>query len=322
MPLTTLTLETRPAYALIRGVGGEQGFVGEASAGLRREDFLWPLVRGSAKITYAVEEIEAYTSQGPKLHLGLSRWFWDRRLQLAVGYQIQVSQFLRISDAVDEMSAEQVGLQSPYRLAMLEQSVTYDRRDNPITPRRGIYADLRFEESASYWGSEFSYASLSPDLRGYLPLGGRATIAARTRLGVVLSGDNLPITQRYFGGGATSQRGFAQRRLSPVASALGKTVGIGGSALWESSLELRIDMMRLMERWLAVAIFADAGDVRQEFSELDPGHPHVAVGGGIRYHTPVGPLRFDLGYRVNRTGPEEPDPSARWAFHFTLGEAF
>ncbi|MGE3458286.1 MAG: BamA/TamA family outer membrane protein, partial [Kofleriaceae bacterium] len=66
----------------------------------------------------------------------------------------------------------------------------------------------------------------------------------------------------------------------------------------------------------------DGADVRERTAELDPGELHWAAGGGLRVATPVGPFRFDLGYRLNRTGASEPRPGERVAFHLSIGEAF
>ena len=78
---------------------------------------------------------------------------------------------------------------------------------------------------------------------------------------------------------------------------------------------------------IRVVGFVDAGDVRESFADIDLAKPHVAVGLGFRWDLPIGPLRVDVGRRVNRTGAMtdgalNPDPNAVWAFHFGLGEAF
>jgi translocation and assembly module TamA len=230
--------------------------------------------------------------------------------------------FVQINEGISDTARSELGLVDDYRLAVLEQNIAYDGRDNPITPHSGFYAEVRLEQANSLWGSKFDFATVSPEVRGFLPLGGRTTLAARARGGMLASGSSLPITRRFFGGGATHHRGFSQRRLSPVESNESTTVGVGGAAMWITTLEARIEVTKLGGRWLELATFVDAGDVTRELQEIDLRDPHVAVGGGFRYHTPVGPFRIDVGYRVNRTGRGEPDPSQRWALHLSLGEAF
>ena len=69
-------------------------------------------------------------------------------------------------------------------------------------------------------------------------------------------------------------------------------------------------------------MFLDGGDVREELSGINLGELYWAAGVGLRFRTLVGPIRVDLGYRLNRTGPEDAAPGSRFAFHLSLGEAF
>jgi outer membrane protein insertion porin family/translocation and assembly module TamA len=131
----------------------------------------------------------------------------------------------------------------------------------------------------------------------------------------------------FFSGGPSSNRGFALRGaspwgivpfLSPAASAVqvnactitqinpmtnrpeqvlnlpGCLIPIGGFSLWEASAELRFDVSGP----LGVALFCDTGDVSPDTWDLRLGYLHMSCGAGARYDTPVGPIRFDLGYRI------------------------
>ncbi|WP_257792784.1 MULTISPECIES: outer membrane protein assembly factor [Sorangium] len=112
----------------------------------------------------------------------------------------------------------------------------------------------------------------------------------------------------FFSGGATSNRGYGFNEVGPHARVPSLTgqgevqgdeaplVPIGGRLLWEASLELRIPLGESF----GTVIFADAGDVTRELSLFRSGaqRPHLSAGVGLRYTTPVGPLRFDVGYRV------------------------
>ena len=163
-----------------------------------------------------------------------------------------------------------------------------------------------------------------PDLRGYLPLGS-AVLAAHARLGVIF-GDVAP-TERFYSGGASSQRGFPERHLSPSVTGVDSsgddsTVPVGGAAMFETGIELRAPF----EVWdipMGAAVFLDGGDVTNTPGELDVTKLHWAAGVSLRpYYLPIGPIRLDLAYRLNRTGPGEPLPGERWSFIFSLGEAF
>jgi outer membrane protein insertion porin family/translocation and assembly module TamA len=123
----------------------------------------------------------------------------------------------------------------------------------------------------------------------------------------------------FFSGGQSSNRGYSYNQIGPNApsdlvypltlqqqrerAALIKSgdrppdiaqVPVGGLTLWEASLELRLPLWKE----LGGAIFADASDVTAELVQLRLTHPHFSVGLGLRYDTPVGPFRLDVGYRV------------------------
>lgn len=338
--LSTFTAEVRPAYANLRAVedDGSGGFVGEASVSVVREDFFLPLLRGETQVAYTIDEYEAYSSRGGRFRLGLNRSWLDQRLRTSVNWQLLLLEFPTISEGIGAARREEFGLTGPYQLGMFEQTIAYDIRDNPLDARRGVYAELRMREAGRYAGSEFSFITMTPELRGYLPVTEQLILAARVRYGRLITGDGLPITERYFSGGASNHRGFPQRRLSPSdpdrpertrKGEPNPAVAVGGEALLEASAEVRLDLFHLREQWFGVVLFTDAGRVttRPEYLDaLDVAELFWAAGAGLRYNTPVGPLRFDLGYRLNRRGELElvSDDSVwdRIAFHLSIGEAF
>ena len=87
-------------------------------------------------------------------------------------------------------------------------------------------------------------------------------------------------------------------------------------------VEVRVDLFRIWGQMLGAVTFVDAGDVVRELSDLDLSRLHLAVGPGIRVTTPIGVVRLDAGFRLNRMGEEDPDPDSPFAIHFSLGEAF
>ena len=323
-PLLTLRADLRPAYGFLRGDLNQQFIGGDATVAIDRQDLFFPLLRGRAEIGYSQVEYEAYAINGGRFRAGLDRVFFDGRLLTEVGWLIRYEFFTRIDDAVDAALRESLGFQDdPYRPAYYQQSITVDLRDDPIAPRLGAYFSCQAEEAGAYSGSTFGYMKTVPEARGYLPIGTRLVVAGRGRLGWLPAQDQaLPITERFFAGGASSQRGFSQRRLSPRATSAGRSVPIGGEAIFESSVEARYDMFQLAEQWVAAAVFLDGADVTGDLDALDLANLHWATGAGLRYDSPVGPVRFDIGFRLNRVGPGEPDPGDRFAFHLTLGEAF
>jgi translocation and assembly module TamA len=252
---------------------------------------------------------------------------------------------------VEERAA--VGLdQKPYRLAALEQSVSFDRRDQPLDSRKGVYAAVTLNEGGAALGGALPFVRVTGDLRGYLPLGQRFVLAARTFYGRRLGSNFLPVTERFFDGGANGHRGFAFRRLSPYVRSeypptptaddptpdpapanLVQTAPIGGDQDFLGSGEVRFDVGKIKSYPFGLVGFVDAGDAICDLptclpsDALDFTNLHWAAGIGARWN-PVISLRVDVGYRLNRYQAGEPDageglsPLARFAFHISVGQAF
>ncbi len=321
-PLDTVTLDLRPAYAYLRDGGGYEPRI-RALARLERQDLLWTYSKGLVEGGYNYLAVEAWTSFGPRARLGFETPVFTDRLKLRVGWGIERDEFRNISPAIDDALRMELGLDGPQLVAGYEQALVADLRDDPIEPRYGAYGEVRVVEGTKYAGGEYNYLEIVPELRGYLPLG-PLVFAAKARHGRFMG--DVPATERFFGGGSVSQRGFSERKLSPTVSAdidgTTETAPYGGTALVETGLEMRFPIMTIRKMPLGGVLFLDGADVTNTAAELDLGNLHWAVGAGLRLKTIVGPVRFDLGYRLNRTGGMEPDPGSKFAFHLSLGEAF
>jgi len=212
-------------------------------------------------------------------------------------------------------------LPSDYSYRFLEPVLVVDLRDDPVWPRAGAYFSVLGSASLQLPGSDWTAFRLLPEARGYLPLpfglvlAGRFAVAGLFVLAASSDLDNTserlgPNAYRLRGGGAQSNRGF-------IADELG--VGRqGGLRRWEGSAELRV---RLGEAF-AVVGFLDVGDVL-DGTALTFSEPNPSAGGGLRYLTVVGAIRFDLGFRLGRVPPGAPSLfGAPGAMHLTLGEAF
>ncbi|MGC4093818.1 MAG: BamA/TamA family outer membrane protein [Polyangiaceae bacterium] len=157
----------------------------------------------------------------------------------------------------------------------------------------------------------------------------------------------LMFLRGFFSGGSGSNRGYAARDIGPhgvvpffnpgqattgtgacVANrdATGCSLPLGGFTLWESSVELRYPLLGP----LSGTAFGDASDVSPYKVDFRWNRPHLSVGLGLRYETPIGPVRFDLGYRVPglqaaKTSGEV-DPATIWglpvAASFGIGQVF
>ena len=322
-PLTTLDLDTRPAYAMLRDGSGYEPRI-RALAKLTRIDLFHPFITGDLEPGYNYLVWEAYTSYGPHLRTGLQSPIVWNELQLRVGWMLESLDFRNISPLVDPAMAMQLGLTGTERIGELQQTLMLDLRDNPVEPHLGAYAEVRVNEGASYFGGNQNFTEVAPEARVYLPIGPDLVLAGRAHAGAFYG--DIPVTERFFSGGETTQRGFSERRLAPTLFGyVGnqfRTVPIGGGGLFESNVELRARLGTVKKMGLGGVVFLDGGDVQERFSDIDFGNLHWAAGGGLRLFTVVGAVALDFGYRLNRTGPMEPEPGSHYAFHLSLGEAY
>jgi len=197
-------------------------------------------------------------------------------------------------------------------LSYLEEVVTWDRRDDALEPHNGFYASLSLQEGGGPLQGDFHYYRVLPDVRGYVSFGDddQLTFAARLKVGELLptsgnSQDSAVVT-RFYGGGTQSMRGFNDRRLSPLLiSQLPPSPGnqdppkvtlpIGGNGLIDGSFEVRYALTSN----LILAAFYDVGQVTLDrLQPQDFTHLLMAVGFGLRYRTPVGPVRVDFARRL------------------------
>jgi outer membrane protein assembly factor BamA len=322
-PLTTLDIDTRPAYAMLRDGSGYEPRI-RALARLTRIDLFHPFITGDLEPGYNYLVWEAYTSYGPHLRMGLQSPIGIKELQVRVGWMLQSLDFRNLSPLVDPAEAMALGLDSTERIGELQQTVMLDLRDNPVEPHLGMYAEVRVNEGQTYFGGNQSFTEVVPELRGFVPIGPDVVIAARARAGAFYG--DIPVSERFFSGGETTQRGFAERQLAPTLFGFVngdfRSVPIGGGGLFESNIEVRARLGTVKHMGLGGVVFLDGADVRERCSDIDFGYLHWAAGAGLRLFTVVGAVSADFGYRLDRTGPLEPEPNSHYAFHLSLGEAY
>ena len=321
-PLTSTRLDLRPALVVQRA---DRSLSPRINAGvtLERLDLVRPGYVGAAEASFSYLEVEAYASYGPRLRLSARTPTFADIVTVTAGAQVGITGYTGLSKALDDDLIDRLGLLGFDRVGALDQIVVLDLRDDPVTPRRGGYVDVRAEEGVASNGD--SYLRLLPDARVYQSLG-PVTLALRGRAGI-LRGD-APATRRFFGGGASGYRGLPERQLAPFAERVvnGDTLRVpyGGTALLEVSGELRVPLpdVPAIDLPIAGAMFVDGGDVTEGWGAVALDHLHWALGLGLRVPTPIGAVRLDVAYRVTRVGDGEPRANEPFAIHLSVGEAF
>lgn len=317
-PLTTLGIDLRPEYAF-ENCGWDlwncdPELRGRLFARLTQQDLLRRDVQGDMEVGYEYLILEAFTRFGSRADAGVTLPI-DRWVKLRVGWHYSYMDFQDFK--IDAAEAAALGANHPNSVGAYTGALIVDLRDRPLEPRKGVYAELRGQLGTPFAGGAFAYTELIPEVRMFYSVG-KTTFAARARVGRI-DGD-VPVIERFFGGGVSSHRGFSPRHLSPEDPATG--IVIGGAGLMESSFEVRRPLFSPKGFDLGGVAFVDAGDVTRTFRELDPANPHVAVGAAIGWFSPIGPVGVSIARRMNRTGAGEPEAGQKWNWELVVGEAF
>lgn len=329
-PLVTMAVDGRIAATFPHGATADGAPVQPKArllGSLQRIDLGWPRLRGEIELGYDYQAVEAYTWTGPHARLGLGAPLGPRWLQARIGWLLEQLFFTDQDKALDASTLAQLRLDRSQRLGAYQASLVADRRDNPIEPHRGVYAAVTAAIGTPYAGGELSYRQITPELRVYFSIGD-TVFAVRARAGQIFG--DIPVTERYFSGGA-AQRGFSDRQLAPrVIAGAGcsdvgsKEVVIGGAGLIETGVELR---RLLASPWgwpVGTNLFLDGADVTCQARSVDPWDLRWAVGGGLWLKIGELKVRGEIGYRFNRMDDLSGGSSAfgNYAWHLGIGEAF
>ncbi len=214
------------------------------------------------------------------------------------------------------------------RLSSVASSLIRDTRNDPLEPTSGSLIGTDAELAARALGSDvgflktfvqgFTYRQLRGARGPVLVLGtrvGLGTAFTRSENGQTID-DAIPMSERFYAGGDSSVRGFALDRLGPLDV---NGFPRGGQGLIVLNAELRIPV----RGGLGAVAFIDAGNVPLLVKKFSMAETRGSVGFGLRYRSPVGPIRIDLGMKLDRRQvPPDNDLERRTALHISLGQAF
>jgi outer membrane protein assembly complex protein YaeT len=222
-----------------------------------------------------------------------------------------------ISLGFDSTTLEQNGV-----LNALGFDFQHSTADNLLNARRGYQLAFHAESAGRLVPGSFNYYSGSADARHYLPfVNERFVLASRAQIGNIRPAGqeptNVPFSRKYLLGGASSIRGWGRYEVSPLSDG----IPIGGNSMLAMSAELRASL----HGNFGAVLFVDAGNVWAESMDFRLNDLRYAIGPGLRYQTPIGPVRFDVGFQLNPVpgllvnGAEQKRPIR---FHFSIGQAF
>jgi len=195
--------------------------------------------------------------------------------------------------------------------------------DNLLNAHRGYQLAFHAENAGRILPGTFPYHAMAADARHCLPIvRDKVTLASRVQLGNLRPSGNeqttVPFAKRYFLGGATSIRGWGRYEVSPLS---GSGQPVGGDSMFALSEEIRA----ILRGNFGGVLFFDAGNVWEQSWGMKLNDLRYAVGPGLRYQTPIGPIRFDIGYQLNPIDGllvNGKPQTRRWRVHFSIGQAF
>lgn len=245
---------------------------------------------------------DAYEEYGGTISAGIER---ELTPELTIGFG-GLAEIARITDDVGTRNSRLVGL--PLYAA-------FDNTNDDLDPSKGLRARVAATPFAGVVGdTPAGFTILDGSASTYFDLTGerRYILAARGRLGSILAGDFdvVAANRRLYSGGGGSVRGYAERFIGPLDADDDPTGGL-------SVAELGVEMRARVSDTIGLVGFVEAGAVSTElFPALDEG-VQVAVGGGVRYFSPIGPIRFDVGVPVNPRGVDD-----FFQFYISIGQAY
>ena len=304
----------------------------QASTIKRRYDLFyrepWPLgyrINSEADLFEEFKEEKGYdivrrgVNVGVKKKLGLHFTINPRYRFELVEYQNVELVFLPEGEEVPEdfditTAIENLGEEEPLDPINISSAIVFlgfDLRDNPVDPRRGSYHLAGVEVATPLLGGDTTFNKYTFEASWFLPMTARSEMALGFRGGFAqtFTGfESLPLSERFFLGGPRGVRGYPEDEVGPKDAAGNP---LGGDAYALGIAEYRFPLGK--KRWRGV-VFFDIGNVWTSLEAIEPTEAKIGVGVGLRYHTPVGPLRLDYGFKVR---PEEGESPGR--LYFSIG---
>ena len=216
------------------------------------------------------------------------------------------------------------------RLSRFSGSLIRDTRDDGVDPSKGFLFVVDSDLAARAYGSQVGYVKTY--LQGFsynrLPVSRRLVVALGARLGAAHGfprqtdqgtvENELPASERFFAGGDTTVRGFTLDRLGDARTITAAGFPLGGNGVVILNSELRAALFGPVQG----VVFLDAGNVYPLATDIDLKEIRGAVGFGARYRSPVGPIRVDVGFKLDRRELVPGQLERGYVLHVSLGQAF
>ncbi|MBN2265004.1 MAG: BamA/TamA family outer membrane protein [Candidatus Aminicenantes bacterium] len=303
----------------IFGLGAQVGVLGQISTIERRAVVSWnqPYLLGLSMPTTLLawaerEARESFTLDRRGVSLNMVKALSRSRLLLGSLSLTRTS----LKDVDLDNPPEDIDRQFlPYSAALASLSMSWERRDDTLNPERGHFFSAVGELGLPVFGTESDYQKVFLKYQRYQPLSSGLNLGLTGRLGLGNGLRYLP--ERFFAGGSNTFRGEEFELLGPLDPVTLKPYG--GEAVLLVNADLTF---ALVPSWreLRVSSFFDLGNVYPTLDEFRPFDLQGAAGAGIRYRTPLGPVRLEIAWKL--WGFDAQDKKGRPLVFLTIGNIF
>jgi len=255
------------------------------------------------------KQYDSYTLDTKGAGLTLGYPIWDK-ITGYVGYKLSID---NIQDVNEDTATQYIKDQAGERISSsVTLSLGYDSTNDNMFPSKGVRANVSVQHAGMPLGGNTKFTKYAGSVAGFYPLGWEIVVGAKGRIGYLQNNDDndskIPIYERYVLGGINSLRGL--RYVGPVNPNTSDV--IGGTTMLSFSLELVFPLLR--DAGMKGVLFYDAGNAWNGNYYLND--LRQTCGAGIRWYSPIGPLRLEYGYVLDRRGLND-DSMGRW--EFTIG---
>ena len=205
-------------------------------------------------------------------------------------------------------------------LSAIAFDITRNTSDNVLNATEGYLVTGHLEQAGDWLWGTYNFWSAAAEGRHYVSFG-KTVLATRARIGTIVPENDdqaqVPFYRRFFLGGSSTIRGWGRFEVSPLSEGY----PIGGLSTVDGSTELRFPL----KGKLGAVVFLDFGNVWYDPLDFHVNDLRYAAGSGLRYQTPIGPARFDVGYQLNPIDGLliNGEPQKRQLrLHFSIGQAF
>ncbi|WP_456386812.1 outer membrane protein assembly factor BamA [Desulfolithobacter sp.] len=268
-------------------------------------------VMGGIDVYNWSKEYDDYTKDSTGFGLRLGHPLW-KKWRISYGYSFS---HIVLSDIQDTTSSIILLSEDINYISSVQVALVRDTRDMTFDTRSGSRNEISIKHAGVFLGGDAEFTKIQGASSWFFPLPWDTVFHVKGAAGQIFTGnqDKLPVYEHFYLGGMNSIRGFKSSKISPIDSATGDR--IGGDKMWYANFEYIFPL--LTDAGLRGVAFTDFGNVYATWEDWDVSDFKKTAGIGVRWMSPMGPLRLVLGFNLD---PRDDEDSSVW--DFSIGGMF